>query len=1538
MPKSVKMLLPGVILVSLSVCSVRGDCPTGDLDRNCKVDFKDVRLFADQWLGDTNNPADFSGGDGVNSIDFSLLAENWGAKGTSLVLSEFMASNDDTLEDEDEETSDWIEIHNPTSKPINLGGWYLTDNVDNLDKWEFPTVEIGVDEYKVVFASGKNRRDPDSELHTNFELRAAGEFLALVYPDGETIAHDYNEYPPEYADISYGLSDKAGLSIDTVLVPEYTPAKALVPGDGTLGVSWTQVQFDDSSWKSGMTGVGYDTVRDYNYLIKLFVNEMRGNNETVYIRVPFTITELDNFDRLTLYMKRDDGFAAYLNGNLLREASALADVDSLSWNSGSTANCTESDAHVFEPHDITKYKNLLRAGDNVLAIHGLNWQTSSSDMLILPKLVAGKFETIDGNAMLEGFFMAPSPGAPNGGAMRNLGPAVYNVTVDPPQPADNDDLKITVKIRQTVEPVKSVTLHYRVMYDSETAVVMHDDGAHDDGEASDGVYGAIIPASESSPGQMVRWYVTSDDVQNQVSRNPLFPYADNSPQYYGTVIRDPSLFSQLSILHWFVQNAPAADTRGGTRASVYYDGEFYDNVFVRIRGGTSAWLEKKNHKFIFNEGYHFRFAPDQIRVQEANINAGYADTSYMREKLSQDLLRDSGVPSCYTYHMRVQQNGTFHSLGIFVEQVDRRFLERHGLKADGPLYKAALNQTLFDNAYDFELKNNSDYAPMVDLVDGLSLFGTALGNYIFDNLNIPEVISYLATSVIVSETDHAHKNYYMHFDKLKDQWYIFPWDRDLSWGNVWQGTNIVTNTSVLYGSYNSLFRAIYNTPHAKTMFLRRLRTLMDELLEPASIPVTERVLENRISLLQSSIRTEANLDRAKWGFTNNSSYRGYPQVNFDEGVALLTDTYMPARRNFLYVTNSVNNGRIIPNAQPNSFTINIGVIDYNPIFRNQDEEYIQLVNPNSFAADISGWRITGAVEHTFLPGTVILPGRSMYISPNVSAFKNRLIYPKGGEGRFVQGNYKGHLSSWGETIELVDKQGVTVDSLSYIGDPSDQQRYLRITEIMYHPGHGGPYNEEEYEYIELKNIGTGELRLDEVKLTSGVYYEFAAGANLYLGAGEHILIVKNRDAFASRYDTSGMNIAPGAYTGSLGNAGEKVNLEDLTNSTILEFAYDDDWYYNTDGEGFSLTIRDVNNPNLDGWDEKNSWRASVYVGGSPGQDDSGIIPDPGTVVINEVLAHSHDTLPDWIELYNTTETTINIGGWYLSDSGSVLKKYRIAEGTMLKANEFLVLAEDANFGPGSSDAGCLVGFRLSKNGECVYLSAAEGGILLGYRDMEDFGASPRGESFGRYFKNSTGNFNFVLMDYTTKGSANAYPKVGPIVINEIMYNPESGNQSEEYIELYNMGPEEVTLYDSIESEPWKFTDGIDYTFPSGPGVAIPVGGHLLVVKDLTAYLAKYGLPPSGELILGPYNGALNNSGEKLELSMPGDEDGSGTRYYIRVDRVNYSDGSHPQNEPGSVDLWPTAADGGGASLGRIAPEHYGNDPKNWEATVPTPGQ
>ncbi|MHC4497788.1 MAG: lamin tail domain-containing protein [Planctomycetota bacterium] len=497
--------------------------------------------------------------------------------------------------------------------------------------------------------------------------------------------------------------------------------------------------------------------------------------------------------------------------------------------------------------------------------------------------------------------------------------------------------------------------------------------------------------------------------------------------------------------------------------------------------------------------------------------------------------------------------------------------------------------------------------------------------------------------------------------------------------------------------------------------------------------------------------------------------------------------------------------------------------------------------------------------------------------------------------------------------------------------------YLRITEIMYHPQDTNDPNDPNTEFIELKNISPNTLNLNLVSFTDGISFTFPADINI--PGGDYVVVVKDQNTFASRYPGFAGVIA-GEYTGRLNNGGERIKLEDAIGQTILNFRYEDGWRPITDGDGFSLTIIDPNNGDPNSWGEKDYWRASAYVGGSPGWDDAGIIPNPGAVVINEVMAHSH-LAPDWIELYNTTAEDINIGGWFLSDSDSNLMKYEIAAGKMIGTGQYLVFYEDTNFSD-TNDPGCHIPFAFSENGEEVCLSSGlDGdGNVTGYREVKDFGASESNVSFGRYFKGSTGNYNFVAMEANTPDGLNAYPKVGPIVINEIMYHPNwpdgspYNNEDFEYIELYNITSADVNLYDE-EGNPWKFTDGIEFTFPADTN--IPAYGYLLVVKDTTAFTWRYGAMPAGVEVLGSYDGKLSNSGEKLEISAPGDVDEFDTRYYIRIDRVNYSDGSHPEDCPGGVDLWPTEPDGGGASLARIDPSLYGNDPNNWDANAPSPG-
>jgi len=482
---------------------------------------------------------------------------------------------------------------------------------------------------------------------------------------------------------------------------------------------------------------------------------------------------------------------------------------------------------------------------------------------------------------------------------------------------------------------------------------------------------------------------------------------------------------------------------------------------------------------------------------------------------------------------------------------------------------------------------------------------------------------------------------------------------------------------------------------------------------------------------------------------------------------------------------------------------------------------------------------------------------------------------------------------------------------------------LRITEIMYHPYSEPDVNDPNEEYVELQNIGSSTINLSLVSFTNGIDFTFPA---INLLPGQRVLVVEDEDAFEAAYG-AGLNVA-GEYSGRLNDGGERIELVDAIGGTIHNFQYRDGWRDMTDGEGFSLTIIDPLNPDLIGWGREDSWRPSAYSGGSPGTDDSGIVPNPGAIVINEVLAHSHDDASDWIELHNTTGSLIDIGGWLLSDSRSDLAKYEIAAGVKVGPYGYWMFYETTNFGKDSVDPGS---------------HEAIGGVPTGYYVAEDFGASETNVSLGRHYKASTDSYNFVAMSWHTPMQGNAAPRVGPIIITEIMYNPNwpsNGpytNDQYEYIEIRNVSGVAVVLYDYEESEPWRFTDGIEFVFPDRPGeVTVSAGGSIIVAKNSGAFSWRYPTVPTGK-ILGPYGGSLNDGGESVQLSKPGDVDKYGVRQYIRVDRVVYSDGLHPDGQAGGIDLWPVEADGRGKSLGRVVPEAYGNDPDNWNATMPSPG-
>jgi hypothetical protein len=1147
---------------------------------------------------------------------------------------------------------------------------------------------------------------------------------------------------------------------------------------------------------------------------------MHNVNSLALVRAPFTVANPAALDELTLRMKYDDGFVAYLNGQEVARRNAPGNSgDALTFNASAPTTRPDNLALAGESIDLSPHLGLLQPGNNLLAIAGLNRAAADGDFLLAPELTAVDTGNYAAGAPNR-YFVTPTPGAFNSTGALDRGPIISGVSHVPAAPTDAQDLVVTAQITNLSAATASVSLRYRVMFAGEASVAMMDNGSAPDAIAGDGIFTGVIPASAYAAGEMVRYYVTAVDTAGNPSRWPLFPDPGGSAQYLGTVVIDPAVTSPLPIFQWFVQDTAAADNpnQTGTRASVYYLGEFYDNVFVRTRGATAVSYPKRPYKFDFNKGHYFRFLPDAPRVDEINVNSTFQDKAYVRAPLAFETYRAAGVPASDAFNLRVERNGGFFSVAVMVEQVDAEFLERRGLDPEGAMYKFVSFNGITSSTVNVEKKTRRD-EPNADLqavVNGLALASAIRANFVLDNFDIAEVVNLLAAGILFQDFDRTIKNYYLYRDTNGDgEWSVFAWDKDLTFGlqglttDLVQGNNDAPTAGIafvghpLFGTtdrnccgVNNLMDAIYDTPLLRELVMRRLRTLMDEFLLPPGTPVDQLHYERRLDELFPTLEADAALDRARWGagFGANQSlatamniiksnylaqrrvhlyqthnidnlpggmltrilparapatafvptddslgltwtqpdfndaawldgttgvgydtapdYDGvigidvqaqmldarpavYVRVPFDvpdptalpnlilrmqyddgfvaylNGVKVAEINAPPAPtassvasalheaavgsfedfdisafrsalvtgRNVLAIhglnqavgssdmivlpelatgiTTGYAQAAGIPHAQVGNPAIQFGAIEVSPASRNQDEEYIQLTNPNDTAVDISGWKLTGGVAYTFPPGTIIPRNGSLFVSPNVKAFRARAAGPSGGQGLIVAGAYTGHLSSFGETLNLLSADDSIIATTTTPNMPSDAQKFLRITEIMYHPAAPtsaesalGHTDRDDFEYIELTNISSGPsavtLDLTGVRFTNGVDFDFTGSQITSLAPGAHVLVVRDSAALVARYGDP-LPIA-GEFTAGTGlsNGGEQVKLDDLEGGTIHQFDYEDDWYLQTDGSGFSLVVVDPFAPQ-ENWDGKSGWRASDGFRGSPGLID----PQPG---------------------------------------------------------------------------------------------------------------------------------------------------------------------------------------------------------------------------------------------------------------------------------------------------------------------------------------
>jgi len=327
--------------------------------------------------------------------------------GAQLRLTEFVADNDGSYPDGDGEASDWIEIHNAGDSPMSTDGLFLTDDFSNRTKWLFPDVSIPGGGYLVVFASGKDRRDPSGELHTNFSLSSGGEYLGLIAADGSTPLSQFSPvYPRQFFGVAYGTGTNA-VSEEEIFIPWPSSGTWIAPL-ADIGDSWQEAGFDDSSWNSAQTGIGY------GYSFPGFIgaggdtrSAMQGVAGSAYVRIPFHLDDPAEVVRMSLDLFYEDGFAAYLNGELVASENL---PENLSHDSVSTNRREIRVGEEMESFEID-FAGKLLSGENILSFQILNDIKESSDVLVVP-LLSGEVRDLSGETV-GGYLIAPTPGTPN---------------------------------------------------------------------------------------------------------------------------------------------------------------------------------------------------------------------------------------------------------------------------------------------------------------------------------------------------------------------------------------------------------------------------------------------------------------------------------------------------------------------------------------------------------------------------------------------------------------------------------------------------------------------------------------------------------------------------------------------------------------------------------------------------------------------------------------------------------------------------------------------------------------------------------------------------------------------------------------------------------------------------------------------------------------------------------------------------------------------------------------------------------------------
>jgi hypothetical protein len=955
---------------------------------------------------------------------------------------------------------------------------------------------------------------------------------------------------------------------------------------------------------------------------------MKGISSTAYVRISFTPESVAQLDTLQLKIRYDDGFVAYLNGMEVARRNAPATTGS---QSTATAHRESATGLTAETIDLSAHLGLLQGGqENVLALIALNYSASDDNLLLAPELIAG------GEVMpYYQYYTTPTPGAPNDTSTLGLVPEVsfsaergyFTGPFSLSLANDMPEAQIRYTTDGSAPTATNGTVYTAPISISTTAVIRAAAfrSGYSSSRAETRTYlklGDII----HQPATIAGWPqpTLSVGTGSRVHDYEMDPEVVNDPAYAADLIAGMKEIPTMSLVvkqsdMWnatgnmgFYRNddlkKPASveyinpnDPTENVQADCSVEGHSHDRMKRSLRlSFSSAYGESKFESKLFTGSPLFpgkgNASVDKIVLRAGNNHSFARSWNPTRSTYTEDEFYRStrvamGGPGAPGRFVHLFINGLYWGLYNPVERPDGSFAANvmggekeewfsvnHGGTHGGDATR--WNYTIGDLA----AKNMAVAANYSELREYVDLASFA---------------DYLLCAWYTGMNDWPVNNWWGgNRNTPAGPFHFFNWDGEAAWGTG-SSSNLTAWVHPSFrasgGDTLSPAAKIWHAARANPDFLMTVADRLHKHLSEGGALNTEQALA-RWDALNNHLRNPIVAESARWGDTIQE-----PPARRDvEWQAEVTRIRNLIATGTVAGTGTTNNGTILrnfmraqgfyPSIDPPAFSQEGGVV------------------PGDYALEMSNPNTGGTIYYTLDGSDPRLSGGGLSPSARIYSSAVQIDFTLDVKARVRSG------TTWS-----------AVNSRHFV---SDVLPPLRVTEIMYHPAaatageiaEGFP-DEEEFEFLEIRNIGTQGIDLTGAHFTSGLTFSFG---QRIIQPGETMLLVHNAAAFAVRYGT-GFNIA-GTFEGSLDNSGERIRLKSREGETLIDFVYDDAWHPSTDEQGHSLVaLHPDGSPEL--WSSAEGWRPSTNPGGSPGVED----PPPNDGGTGTM------TFQQWRELHFDTE-------------------------------------------------------------------------------------------------------------------------------------------------------------------------------------------------------------------------------------------------------------------------------------------------------------